>query len=792
MKNQHPASGRVRLGKLALLLSAATLTPFAAHAQDAEPESTSALDAIDEILVTGTKKKDAENVQDIPLAVTAFNAGTLEAFKIRDISGLSFQAPTVSLDQVGTSRGTANFTVRGLGINSSIPSIDPTVGVFVDGVYLGINGGVVFDLFDLDSVEILRGPQGVLFGRNVTGGAVVINTGNPTEDFRGKFRAAVDGPVDGGRGGANYTVSGVISGPIVEDVLLFKVGAYYNKDEGYFRNLAADTIPTLRENHGRAETKILRGALEARLGDLTLLGKLDYFESDGDGPSAQNRAFFDRNSFDFAIDEPGFYANQIWTGSLTATIDIGPGTLTNVFGYRDYQARTRGDIDATRLFLFHSSTETKQDQISNELRYAISTGGLDLTFGGFYFKQDLAYDESRELRRDLPPANQPPKSFGGGRQEHEVIGLFANAQYEILNGFSLIAGIRWNQETKDAAVTFVRPRPACSVVAGTCPTTGNNPLSVQLAGTSLFPRGVEGNGFTDDVRFRNLSPKLGAQYEFANSQVYGHWSRGYRSGGYNFRITDVAAFNRAFAQTGNLFFDEEKVDNYEIGGKFQTADRSFTLNVAGYVTKVGNMQREVNLADPGAGVVQNILNTADATIKGFEAEARMRVSPELAFTANIGIIDAEYDRILFDISGDGRISDADLDLSLPRVPPVTVGLGLIHDLDLGGSGSLLTRVNYQYRDKAAYTDDNFGWLNDLSTLEANITWTTPVEGLSISLYGRNLLDQVQEGGDTQVPFGGPNSVGAANRRPFGPNPAAGTFSPLMRGRNVGIEALFEF
>ena len=216
MTTPTPMRSPLRLGKLALLLGTAALTPVAAYAQDAEgdvqEEPTSTLDAINEILVTGTKTKDAENVQDVPLAVTAFNAGTLEAYKIRDISGLSFQAPTVSLDQVGTSRGTANFTVRGLGINSSIPSIDPTVGVFVDGVYLGINGGVVFDLFDLDSVEILRGPQGVLFGRNVTGGAVVINTGNPTEDFRGKFRAAVDGPaLDSGRGGANYPVSGTIT-----------------------------------------------------------------------------------------------------------------------------------------------------------------------------------------------------------------------------------------------------------------------------------------------------------------------------------------------------------------------------------------------------------------------------------------------------------------------------------------------------------------------------------------------------------------------------------------------------
>lgn len=119
---------------------------------------------------------------------------------------------------------------------------------------------------------------------------------------------------------------------------------------------------------------------------------------------------------------------------------------------------------------------------------------------------------------------------------------------------------------------------------------------------------------------------------------------------------------------------------------------------------------------------------------------------------------------------------------------MTVGAGLIHELELGSS-NILTRVNYQYRDTAAYTDDNFGWLNDIHQLEANV-WNTPIEGLSFSVYGRNLFDQVREGGDTQVPFGGPLSTGL--RQPFADRPAAGTFSPLLRGRNVGVEALFEF
>ena len=761
----------VSLRVLAMLGTGAVLAPAAA-AQDAEVradrERAGAIDSFDEIVVTGTKTQDAENVQDVPLAVTAFNARSLEALKVRDIQSLTYSAPNVSLDQIGTSRGTANFSIRGLGINSSIPSIDPTVGVFVDGVYLGFNGGVVFDLFDLDSVEILRGPQGVLFGRNVTGGAVLINTGNPTDEFSGKFRAAVDGPLFQDRGGANYTTSAVISGPIVKDALLFKLGGYYNRDEGYFVNLFDGS------NHGRADTKILRGALEGRFGDLTIRGKLEYFDSQGDGPAAQNGNRYRRGTFDFANDLRGSYASEVWTGSVTAELDIGPGTLTNIFGYRTYSGTTNGDIDSSAAFLFHSNTETEQAQISNELRYAVSMDGFDLTVGGFYFDQSIAYTEVR----DLPPLSRLT-FYGGGSQDHQVLGAFANASVGLTDALSLIAGLRWSREEKSAGVTYIRPRPACSVVQGTCPTSGRNPF---------IPS--ENNGFVDDNSWTSWSPKLGAQYEFATGQVYAHWTRGFRSGGYNFRITNATVFeNVVVPATGGFSFDEEQVDNYEIGGKFQTADRSFTLNAAAYMTKIDNMQREVNQSSPTAGVSQFILNTANATIFGAEAEARMRVSPELLFTANVGVIDAQYDEVLFDISGDNVLNAADLALKLPRVPDVTWGVGVIHEADLG-AGSLVSRANLQYRDEFAYTDSNFGYVEDIVNLDANVTWNTPVDGLAFSIYGKNLLDEAQYGGDTQLPFPGPSSTRV--NRPFAPFPALGSFRPLSKGRQLGAEVTFEF
>lgn len=142
------------------------------------------------------------------------------------------------------------------------------------------------------------------------------------------------------------------------------------------------------------------------------------------------------------------------------------------------------------------------------------------------------------------------------RRSTRFWGAFAHANIDITDRLALIAGIRWSKEDKDGAVTYIRPRPACSVVDGTCPTTGTNPY---------IP--TENNGFSDSVSWKNWSPKLGLQYEMDRGQIYAHWTRGYRSGGFNFRITNATVFETVVvpASGGNPYFDEEKVDNFELG-----------------------------------------------------------------------------------------------------------------------------------------------------------------------------------------------------------------------------------
>lgn len=761
----------------ALILSA----PALAQEETETEESSGRASAIERVLgtvtVTATKKADVEDVQTVAVAMTAFNSDTLDAMNVTTLESLSYSAPNVSLDDVGTARGTANFAIRGLGVNSSIPSIDPAVGVFIDGIYLGVNNGVVVDMFDLDSVEVLRGPQGLLFGRNTTGGAIVVNTSNPTDELSIKLRSSIDGPIDSGRGGPNSNLQAIISGPLIENVLNGKLGVSYNYDDGYFKNLHNG------ENHGQLRSLTYRGALEFMPTDsLTFLGKLEYSDSRSDGPSGKNHAIFDRDNFDFSINNPGFGETETLHGSLRTDLDVGfgNGVITNIFGYRSYDSTSSGDIDASPNTLFHSNAEFKQEQYSNELRYAGSFDKFDLTTGVYYFEQTLDYTEIRDLPTTRPatlPASVPWGFYGGGNLDHTVWGAFANVDYSITEKLIGTVGVRYSVEEKDGTVIYIRPRPACSVVQGTCDPDGTNP----------FVPG-EPNGFRDSNKWKNWTPKVGLQYFWSdNVQTYAHYTKGFRSGGYNFRITDYAIFAGIVNQTGSPGFDEEEVDSYEVGFKAQSADGRIQVNGAAFLTEVGDMQREVNTAG-SSGVVQNIINTADATIFGLEFDGRIVLTDTLLTTFNVGFMDGGYDNVFFDLNADGVVDREDVNLDLPRVPPFTYGVGVIKDFDLGSSGAIVARASYQYRDRIAYTDSNFGWIQPANMIDANITWETPIQGLSASIYGKNLLDEVQIGNDTQLPFPGPNSTGT--NYPYQAQPAFGTFSPLKKGRLLGMELTY--
>ncbi len=733
--------------KLLCLVSSIALAPAGA----ALAQSQDALS--DEIIITATKKAGGISIAAAPLAITAFGTPQLDALHVTDLESLSYSVPNVSLDDIGTWRGAANFSIRGLGINSSIPSIDPTVGVFADGMYMGITSGVVLDVFDLDSIEILRGPQGVLFGRNVTGGAVLLHTKKPKDAFEASFKTAIESGLRGT--GENAYLMGAVSGPVIKDKLLARLSVFYNKDDGYFKNYQGGPAfgqPDAFSTFGQAETFMFRPSIiYTPSADLEFILRFEHGESDGDGPAAQSHrngrgvsnpaSDFDRRGFGFSINEDGFYDSN-WDQLISETnwdIGFGNGTITNILGFRDYANKTRADIDASPRELFQSDTRINQNQWSNELRYAGRFANrLDVTAGLYYFTQDINYQESRNIFDGFL------RFFGGGHQRQNTYGIFAQGDYDLTNALTFSLGGRYTYEAKRVNIATINLNTApCDVIAGTCPLD-----------------------FNDRGTWSNFSPKIGFSYASRDGMnAYAHWTRGFRSGGYNLRNTSP------FVAPGP--FDEERIDAFEVGLKVEP-HKKLRINSAVFYNDIANLQREVNLADPRAGVVQIIRNTADARIWGFEAEAQVFVSDHLTLLGSLGHTNGRYDTVLFDLNGDAVVDDADRSLSIPRLSPWVYSLGFVYTYELGHLGLLSLQSSVAHRGQAFYTDNNLGTLNRVNMVDFNLGLGMD-NGISVALYGKNLLNQASHGGDTQLP----NVLGG------------GTFAPLNKGRILGLELKFD-
>ncbi|WP_405229387.1 TonB-dependent receptor [Lentisalinibacter sediminis] len=738
---KHGITGIARWATAVFALAAMTGAATLAQAQ-------STRDAfVEEIVVTATKRAGGQEVQDVPVAVTALGEEQIDALYLRDLKALGYGVPNVQLEDIGTTRGVANFSIRGIGISSSIPSIDPTVGVFVDGMYYGIPAGVVFDTFDLASVEVLRGPQGILFGRNVTGGAVLLQTTRPTEEPSMKVKAAVET-------GNNVITSGVFSGPLNDSkTLLGKFAVYHNKDGGWHTNDFDGS------DFGEADTTIIRTGLTWRPAEaVEFLLRTENARSDGDGPAGQNGGLFSRDSFDFAIDFPGSYDNEWDQAILETSVDVGfgNGEIVNILAWREYENASTGDIDATPNFLFHSEALTQQDQLSNELRYSGSFGTTFVTSGVYYLTQDLDYREVRNFGPAVQATGAPPRIVGGGLQEQTTWGVFTQLDYQLSERWTLTLGGRYSAEEKEVDIAtlglgLAQGSPACTIADG----------------CTFY-------NFVDDEDWSSFTPKVGFQFRPDDTmQIYGFYTRGFRSGGYNMRNTDPDF------PPGPL--DQETQDSFELGVKADLLGGMMRVNAAVFYNTIEDLQREINEQAP-TGVVQTFDNTADATIQGFDLEAWMFATDTITVSVNAGYVDGEYDEIRADLTGpfgppssNGVVDEADFALDIPRLAPWSYGARVIYDRDIGNGMAVNAQVSFNHRDQAPYNDNNQGQLKEADMLDASVSLFMMDRALKLSAFGKNLKDEATIGGDTQLGF----------------FPGA-TFSPLNKGRIIGFEIEYNY
>lgn len=737
----------IRALGIGVLFSCALTFAAPVAAEDAPRRGTAAV--VEEVVVTARKRQEGQ--QDVPVSISAFGADQIEALKIRDLTDLAVGMPNVSLDQAGTTRGSANFSIRGLGLNSTILSVEPTVGVVIDGVYLGVNVGIIYDTPGLESIEVLRGPQGVLFGRNLTGGAVLINTKKPSDRFEAEVRTTFENSDEGGQ---NKYMNAFVSGP-VSDSLSAGFTLFYNDDDGPFTNDFDG------KDHGAIEQVMIRPAVVWNpTDDLEFVARYEYLDTDADGPSGQSHTNLGRggsaptsgspinhdpDEFSFSIDNPGEQQTEAHRFTLEANWNVGEnGTVTNIFGWRDWKGFNRADIDAQPFHGFHSFTWSEAEQVSNELRYNTLIGSrLNITAGLFYFNNKVLLHERRDLFGGFITQD------GGGEVDVESRAIFGSVDYDINERWTLSAGLRYTQEEKEAEVAS---------------------LTLNVNNPCRFDRGTCVADFIDDDDWSSTSPKLGVMYNLTDDlRFYGSWSRGFRAGGYNLRNTAVDTVNN-----GPGPFDQEQVDSFEVG--FKSEFGKGRLNGAVFHTEGKDMQRVVLRPDPSvSGGAQIIKNAGDIETRGIELDGVYSLTERLALTANVGYLDAKYTNVVFDITADGVIDDLDKDLEIPRAPEWTYHVGLLHDLQLG-AWLMSSRLSYSHRDRSFLSDPNDAILPEQDIINAGIDFYSNDGHWEVGVYGKNLTNEVKWG--IEVPL--PTSLGG------------GTFAPLQNPRRYGVELTYNF
>ena len=718
--------------------------------------------------------------QERPLAVTAFESAQIDVLKVRNLTNLSIGLPNVQLDDRGVARGVAHFSIRGLGANSSLPAldpgIDPSVGVFIDDVYVGTTITALHDVYDLEAIEVLRGPQSTAFGRNVVGGAVRLWTKKPTDRYEARVRSAVEG---GGKA-PNVYVSGMLNAPLAE-TLGVRLSVYSNQDQGWFEN----------EHDGRAfgshDYVSLRPVVSWQPADtLSLTLRYEWQEGDGDGPAAQNLTLFDRGSHDFAIDEAGYTRVESHFFTLRADWDValGNGTVTNVFGWRDSRLDTLGDLDGTPAPIFNAGATQTAEQVSNELRYAgVFFDRLVLTTGFYYFTNEVLHHD-RFVFETLGQEQD-----GGGTLDLESFALFLTGDYDLTDRLTLTAGLRWTRDEKDADVTsqFLHTTRCHGVDGPACP-----------------------RHFSAGAHWNSWSPKVGLTYRFDEETVlYGHWRRGSRPGGYNLRDLSLHLSSRLspgllawLAQRGlvvtgeleDLSFDEERVDTFELGVKKTFGPQTY-VNAAFFYNFIDDAQLHMLLREetflpsprgprttivdgrervvPVLNPVLLTRNAGDVETWGFEVEGRVAVTPALTLLGSAGYLEADYTKMRYDLTYDGQVDGRDEALEPLAAPTWTYSLGALHTLQVGHRHRLVSRVNYAYRDKAYNATGNLGFNRQQKIVDAGMDLLLDDGRWVVGLYGRNLLDFARAGTDSLIG-------------------AQGSVSPLERGRTFGLELTYNF
>ncbi len=732
----------------ALALGAGTATAIAQDDSDAT-------DAVEDRrlgTITVTARRQEETLFTVPGQVSAFSSDQLtEDLAAENVGALQGVVPNLNLVQGRGSSSSANIFIRGIGQPDALATFDPAVGVYVDDVYISRIRGALFDVYDVERIEVLRGPQGTLYGKNTNGGALKIVTKKPGDEFEASGRVSY--------GSYNaIEAAATLSGPLVEDKLGGGLSVYLGKRDGYVDD------PIGGQEYNDKDTKAIRGTLMWTPNEaLELVFNADYTEESPSLTVGQPQSLL------FAVDlapatpadtivplflpsgdefnyETATSLNRVGgtdlentndlqhTGfGVTATYELNDNvTLKSITARRELDYDDFIDIDATPLELGDVFVGVRQDQTSQEFQLLYDDGGPVSGVGGLFWLNENVSSFQQAYADDFLLFGGFPLAFTRDIEDNLNLhswAAFGNLVYDINDRLSLTGGLRYTYELK----TYQRS-----------------------TSTTLVPAPF---AFGVSESWTDVSPMVSLDYQFDDDTFgYAKIAKGFKSGGFN---------GRANSPGDQTPYDPEIVWTYEAGARKSLHDGRVNLSGAVFYSDYQDFQARVSVERGPGEFDLPVFNAGQLDIWGAELEAQALVGDNLTLDAQIGYLNAEYGEFLDANAPTGDRADTD---EPAFAPDWTARFGAAYEFDLGSNGAITLAGDASFRGEHALAvdqqvpevfQDSF-WLYN-----ARIVWSDESQNWTAGIYGKNLGDEVYKtdfqefssvGGIRTAYFGAPQTV----------------------------------
>lgn len=750
-------------------VAVAVLMPVTSQAQESAA-------VLEEILVTATRRAEGTNIQTTPVAVTALSSEVLSDMFLHDIGEAALKVPNFSAKQI-TAFNAAGFSMRGASQTDILVYWEPPVGVLVDDFVVPHMQSQLLEPYDLESIEVLRGPQGTLFGKNTTAGVVNVRTKRPNFDGNSFDASVMAG--DYGR----VEVKGAVNLQM-NDQLAFRVAAMSQKSDGYYRNGKVGPGPDPLNliagdgsKQGGDDALAIRAKLRWRpTEDLDILFQYEYLDDNGDSPITVNETMNPSQAWNFIgfpaatsgdpldnagsslrdsgglnmtgghqIDIDGYYLNIGW--------QLGDYTLTSVTGFREQDSVLPSSYGSEAVTLFDATRDDIRETFQQELRLASNFDGpFNFVAGLFYQTDETSFNVLQYLGLlDFFGIGVPgvldsdnPRVITNN-QDLDSFAPFFDFTYDFADTWQLSAGLRFTSEEKQFFARPATPIVLFGRTPGDWPFDPNN--------TSIFPCDATNPCEMDTTDWDEPTYRVVLANQFTDD-LYGYASlaHGFKSGGYS----DQAGSAGIFSVTQTRY-EPEEADSLEFGLKADLLNDRLRLNSALFYTEYTDMQR-ATIVTVGALQETVVFNAAEVTAWGLEFEATAVLSEDLTLNANVGILDTEYDKFELDFDLDPATAPTNLSGNdVTRAPELTAGIDLTFKKQMGDGGELRAILGAYYEDESVfyYAIDapspgfpggtpvpQFNTtLQDHTLVNASLTYSHSSGKWYASVFGKNLTDE---------------------------------------------------